>query len=190
MSAKVLTPEAAIENGQGSLFEPNPVVPTAEIPLDPSSQLPDPFVGNDSEPTYVSADGPTVNLIDRAEQLKIVTDKLAQINRTRGLAEVLETSQGQRVQRRYGGDAQHVQYRAEALHKRRMIDAKEAFAKASGMYAMIESGVMTESEAKKATHDDWIDFMKRYADANQPNRVALRQQQNRLVRKLTKPAKK
>jgi hypothetical protein len=188
VKTRPLSPHVASEIGQGALFEQSPFSAQTEIPLDRTTQTPNPFVDL-SHPAPV-AEQPTVNLIDRAEQLQIVTDKLAKINRTRGLAEVLETAKGKQVQERYRGDAEYILYKAEAIHSSRMRDAKHAFARASGMWAMIESGAVTEDDAKEMTQEMWKDFLKQYADDNQASRVKLRRQQARVVRALTKTRRK
>ncbi len=172
--------------GQGTLFEQSTFTGYMEIPIDPATQAPEPRIGFVPAPSAPAA-GPTVNLIERAEQLKIVTDNLARINRTSGLAKALDTPQGQRIHARYENDAHHILHKAEAIHDSRMLAAKHAFARASGMWAMIEAGVSTEEEAKAATHSEWMDFMAIYADSNQPARLRLRKQQEKLVKTLTKP---
>ncbi|MCA9330865.1 hypothetical protein KC957_02360 [Candidatus Saccharibacteria bacterium] len=185
MTAKVITgPEAP---AQGELFHQSSFTGHLEIPNDLSG-LGDttPVVPDSSEKAVTPV---SVDLVMRAEQLKIVTDRLAEINRTRGLSDVLDTPQGERVHGRYKGDAHHILYKAEGIHAKRMRAAKTAFALATGMQQMIDSGLMTEKEAKESTNEDWKQFMKQYADANQPNREKLRRQQGKLVKALTRPSR-
>lgn len=183
MTTKVSVGSEALS--QGELFHQSSFTGSLEIPNDLSGIDGVTRLAPDSLDDGIAP--VSVDLVMRAEQLKIVTDRLAEINRTRGLSDVLDTPQGQRVHRRYDGDAHHVLHKAEAIHGKRMRAAKTAFALATGMQQMIDSGLMTEEEAKKSTNEDWAQFMKQYADANQPNREKLRRQQKKLVKALTRP---
>ena len=173
---------------QGHMFEVSPHSPHVEIPVDPASQLAVP-AGVEHADSVMPEIVPVVGLVDRARDLKLVTDKLAKLNKIRGLGEAVETRRAEKIHSQYDGDAHEILYQAEAQTKRRTKEAKEAFARATGMYAMIESGLMTEEEAKLSTQRDWMDFLAQYADANQPNRLALRRQQDKLVKALTKPTR-
>lgn len=182
----------AVHNpNQGELFTQSRFTNHLELPVDPISAAPVREVAPDTPVVTTDVIGPSVNLIDRAEQLTEVTHRFAEINRTTGLNTALETPHARRIEARYGvGIAEGIRDKANAIHARRMRDAKNDFARASGMWAMIESGTLPEDEAKQQTHEMWNGFMKRYADDNQPNRVQLRNQQRKLVKAITKPPRR
>ena len=175
------------EAEQGSLFQPSPHNPYFETPTD-FTQLPDAPCESALAQDVVAGPVVVVNLEDRARDLILATKKLAKLNQIRGLGDVLETPRGARIHSHYEDDAHHILYISEGLSRRRLREAKEAFARATGMYAMIESGAMTKEEARASTYQDWVRFMAQYADANQPNRLELRAQQQKHIKRIAKTA--
>ncbi|MDQ5885998.1 MAG: hypothetical protein QG628_395 [Patescibacteria group bacterium] len=120
---------------------------------------------------------PSVDLAERAVELDKALLALGKHSQRTGLqiagAESSTLRRG--IEDRYGDATDQVVEGAANSKDRLMTQAKQHFARAIGMQAMVASGMQTDTDAKQSTKEDFGQFLQRYADArNAPARKTMR----------------
>ncbi len=120
---------------------------------------------------------PSVDLAERAVELDKALLALGKHSQRTGLQIAgAESSPLRRsIEERYDDDTDKVVEGAANSKHRLLTEAKQHFARAIGMQAMVASGMQTKIEARQSAKEDFGQFLQRYADArNAPARKTMR----------------
>jgi hypothetical protein len=110
--------------------------------------------------------GVSVNIVDRQLELDKVLAQLGKISQRTGfeLAADHESNHRDELEERYD----HLDAVVGRVHdkKQRMLkEVKPNFARAFGMEAMIDAGLMDKGEAQQMTRDEFNGFVRKYSDS-------------------------
>ena len=161
---------------QIGMFVQGSVNPLLEMPAD---------INSVPGPTVDPSQFPSVDLAERAVHLDKVLLTLGKHSQRTGLqlAGVESSPLRRGIEARYEDDTDRVIEGAANTKDKLLLDAKQDFAKAVGMSAMIASGIETKDEAKQSAREDFGSFLRKYADArNASARKTMRQKMQRTQR--------
>lgn len=121
-------------------------------------------------------DGPSVNIMERNLHLQNALDLLGRMSQRTGLQTASETpSSRKKIEDRYGSSTDRVVEGAINNKGQMMKETKNEFARAYGMYAMIDSGLVSREGAQAMTRDAFEgrnegsekeSFIREYADSH------------------------
>lgn len=172
-----------IDPNQGQLFVTNeqtgmlhpqdeamPPVPPAEV----------------SDPLHDSNPGPSVNILERNARMQNMLRRFGVMSRTTGLQFISETGQRRKLEERYD-DVDRVVGSAAANQAEKDREAKEHYAKAFGLEAIVASGIMSKEDARAIAARSYRDeVLPVFADAKgAKNREAMKSWLNYQERTLT-----
>jgi hypothetical protein len=137
-------------------------------------------------------DGPSVDIMERNLHMQNALRLLGRMSQRTGLQIANETPFRRGIEDRYGANADRVVEGAGRNKDRMLAETKREFARAFGMYAMIDSGVVTKEEAQAMTADAFSgqnqgsekeSFIREYADShNRPKRDTERKKLQKAAR--------
>lgn len=146
-----------LDPSQGSLFVHNEHTKT-EYPSRDAVASP---VSADIEFT----DGPSVNILERNAHLQNVLGRFGVMSRTSGLRIAAGTGLRRELEDRYP-NVDRVVGSAAARSDRKHLESKQEFAKAFGLSAMIDSGLVNPDEAKAIARKSYAEeLIPVFADA-------------------------
>lgn len=125
-----------------------------------------------NEPVEVSTD-PNVDVIERDIHLQNLISLINAVHRRTGLAAAAHTSRHEQLEESYGDDLQTVLTGAERKKGYFQRQARWEFARAFGLFALVDSGMEAE-EARASVREDFVDFIQRFGDVHKTS------QRNRL----------
>lgn len=140
----------------------------------------------------VEEHGVSVDLQERAAHLHSALGELGIMSRSIGLEKATHSARFSKgIENRYGKATRTVASRAMEANGERERKAKDAFEKAFGTTALIESGLMAEDEAKAMARRGYKSFKEKYADSHHRHaRDGYKRQLTRIGRTLSKVTKR
>lgn len=151
-----MPPKPIIHDNQGEMFNRSQTYRNVEIPVDPETMVP-------PEPTPETFDdGPSVNIQYRAQELLKAFELLGQMSSTNGLDKAASGPHRQELEKKMD-NVDEVVGRSLAAQDHRRKAVQHSFARASGMGEMIQTGFMSEDDAKKSTREDFAEFLSEYS---------------------------
>ena len=110
-------------------------------------------------------EGPSVNLLERNAHLQNVLGRFGVMSRTAGLQFVAESGLRSELEARYD-DVDQVVGKAGAKSDRKYMESKQEFAKAFGLKAIIDSGLVSPEEAQVMAKVSYhVELLPIFADA-------------------------
>ncbi len=109
--------------------------------------MPSAFLSEVRDPMHDPDPGPSVNILEHNAHMQNMLRRLGAMSRTSGLQFISETSQRSRLEARYD-DVDAVVGNAVEKSGKKHLEAKREYAKAFGLQAIIDSGLINEADAK------------------------------------------
>lgn len=127
------------------------------------------------EASFTPTPGVSVDVAERAKYLDWVLNDFAAINQRTGFQVAVNTPHRDGIEDRYGDATDRIALGSANTQERKLLEARRKFAKAFGLYAIRESGEMSDADLRAAAQASFESFSNEFFGIeNAEARVAMR----------------